>query len=252
MGQLALGERAAAPDTPSAGYLSVYALAATSGGLFTKDDGGTVRTIAMEDLANVFTAAQKIDVSSAVALLVEDDGVNDNTLVVDTSTPGVGVGTASPARLFHIATSSRFPIKIESTDAGANPGPIFEFYRNSASPTAADELGELRFSGEDDGGGESVYAILRGVLVNPSAGAEEGALKFLTTSGGDASLVRVTILNTGSIGIGTESPGSLLELNLATEDLEIVDAGSAAATEQDWVEVQIGGVTGYIRIFASK
>ena len=39
---------------------------------------------------------------------------------------------------------------------------------------------------------------------------------------------------------------------VATEDLRIVDAGSTAATEQDWIEVQVGGNTGYIRVFAAK
>lgn len=37
-----------------------------------------------------------------------------------------------------------------------------------------------------------------------------------------------------------------------TEDLEFVDAGSAGATEQDWIEVNVGGVQGYIRVFAAK
>jgi len=39
---------------------------------------------------------------------------------------------------------------------------------------------------------------------------------------------------------------------LPTETFAMKDAGSAGATEQDWVEVTIGGVTGYIRIYAAK
>jgi hypothetical protein len=60
------------------------------------------------------------------------------------------------------------------------------------------------------------------------------------------------VLRGGKVGIMATNPGSLLELNLATEDLEIVNAGSAGATEQDWIEVQVGGVTGYIRVYAGK
>jgi len=56
--------------------------------------------------------------------------------------------------------------------------------------------------------------------------------------------------NAGNLGVG-KSPGSRLDLSLSTEDLEIVDAGSAGATEQDWIEVQVGNVTGYIRVFAT-
>ena len=40
--------------------------------------------------------------------------------------------------------------------------------------------------------------------------------------------------------------------NLATESLEVVDAGSTSATEQDWIEVEVGGNQGYIRVYASK
>ncbi len=50
---------------------------------------------------------------------------------------------------------------------------------------------------------------------------------------------------------------SVLQVNggiahdLATEDYALTDAGSAAATEQAWLEVTVGGVTGYIRVFAA-
>lgn len=40
--------------------------------------------------------------------------------------------------------------------------------------------------------------------------------------------------------------------NFATENLEMVDAGSSGATEQDWIEVTVGGNTGFIRVFASQ
>jgi len=53
------------------------------------------------------------------------------------------------------------------------------------------------------------------------------------------------------LGIGI-SPTSPLHINLGTENLEVVDSGSAAATEQDWIEVEVGGNQGYIRVFAAK
>ena len=55
----------------------------------------------------------------------------------------------------------------------------------------------------------------------------------------------------GNVGID-KTPTVKLDINLATEDVGVVDAGSAAATEQDWIEVKVGGVTGYIRVFAAK
>ena len=39
---------------------------------------------------------------------------------------------------------------------------------------------------------------------------------------------------------------------LATEDVELIDAGSAGATQQDWVEVETDGNTGFLRVYATK
>ncbi len=53
--------------------------------------------------------------------------------------------------------------------------------------------------------------------------------------------------------IGAEADDTLVELkSMATEDIGIVDAGSVSATEQDWIEVTVGGVTGFVRVFATK
>ena len=49
-----------------------------------------------------------------------------------------------------------------------------------------------------------------------------------------------------------EARERLLLWGLATEDLELIDAGSAGATQQDWVEITVGGNTGYIRVYASE
>jgi len=43
-----------------------------------------------------------------------------------------------------------------------------------------------------------------------------------------------------------------IEMALQTESLRIKDAGSTGATEQDWVEVETGGNTGYLRVFSTK
>jgi len=59
-------------------------------------------------------------------------------------------------------------------------------------------------------------------------------------------------LNATGLRVGTGDAESILHLDTATEELEVVDAGSTAATEQDWIEVQVGDVVGYIRVFATK
>ena len=56
----------------------------------------------------------------------------------------------------------------------------------------------------------------------------------------------------GYLGLGIPNPLSPLHIDLATEDLEIVDAGSAGATEQGWIEFEVGGVQGFIHVRAGK
>ena len=59
-----------------------------------------------------------------------------------------------------------------------------------------------------------------------------------------------TLRVNANLGINV-TPTSLLHLGTATEALEIVDAGSAGATEQDWIEVEVGGNQGFIRVYAA-
>jgi hypothetical protein len=118
MGRASFAEEASNPDTPSSGYVSLYFLDSSSGIIKTKDDAGVVRTVIFAETENVFTAKQTIDVSDTAALLVEDDGVNDDVLVVDTTLPGVGIGGA-PGREFHIQSNSP-SIILEETDAAAD------------------------------------------------------------------------------------------------------------------------------------
>jgi len=55
-----------------------------------------------------------------------------------------------------------------------------------------------------------------------------------------------------NVGIGmVPTANGVLSMNLPTENFEVIDAGSAGATEQDWIQVEINGVTGYIRVFAA-
>ena len=57
----------------------------------------------------------------------------------------------------------------------------------------------------------------------------------------------------GNLRLGsTTAPTDPLSITLATESFDVVDSGSVAATEQDWIEVKVGGNTGYIRVFAAK
>jgi hypothetical protein len=162
-----------------------------------------------------FTVAQTIDVSSTSALLVEDDGTQDNVLVVDTVNGRVGIGTTSPSLPLHVVGS---PGIFLDRDTNSWSGITFGQSGTGEARVAFDSNGDINF---EVGGVGGTYEAMR---------IEAG----------------------GNVGIGTDSPSSLLELNFATENLELVNAGSKDATEQDWIEVEIGGNTGYIRVHTGK
>lgn len=84
-------------------------------------------TAALLATANVFTAIQKINVNNALALLVEQDGVKDNTFIVDTANGRVGVGIA-PASVFHV-----FGVDPEVRIVGnSGNNAILAFYNNAS------------------------------------------------------------------------------------------------------------------------
>jgi hypothetical protein len=54
------------------------------------------------------------------------------------------------------------------------------------------------------------------------------------------------------IGLRQSNPNHPLDINFATNDLGFDDAGTAGATEDGWIQVDIGGATHYIRTFTTK
>ena len=78
-------------------------------------------------------------------------------------------------------------ISVVSTDAGASEGPIISLYRNSASPADADEIGRIKFDGEDDAGNQTTYAQIEAKINDVSNGTEDGVVNFKVMSGGSMS-----------------------------------------------------------------
>jgi hypothetical protein len=75
-------------------------------------------------------------------------------------------------------------VTLTSTDPGAAAGPLLDLYRDSASPAAADTLGEIEFNGEDSAGNKQQYALIHGSIISPTSGAEGGQIHFETTTAG--------------------------------------------------------------------
>lgn len=89
------------------------------------------------------------------------------------------------------------PFELESTDAGASVNPIFSLYRNSATPAAADFIGEIEFNGEDSAGNKTLFGQIYGQIADPTNGSEDGTLGFSIVVAGSLTS-RLTLTSAGA------------------------------------------------------
>ena len=78
-------------------------------------------------------------------------------------------------------------LTLTSTDAGAAAGPTLDLYRDSASPLAADAIGEIQFNGEDSAGNKQAYASITGIIDDPTSTSEDGSVLIKAVSAGTLS-----------------------------------------------------------------
>ena len=106
------------------------------------------------------------------------------------TSPGVKVIGGGATELYHVALGEK---KLETTadgvlltsnDAGSSAGPEIDLFRNSASPADADYLGQIKFTGKQDGGGTVNYAKITGKILDASNGTEDGILEFMLRKAG--------------------------------------------------------------------
>lgn len=70
------------------------------------------------------------------------------------------------------------------TDAGATVGPVYDLYRDSATPAAADIIGRLAFNGRDSVTNKQEYGSIEGVIDDPTSTSEDGSLDFYAVVAG--------------------------------------------------------------------
>jgi hypothetical protein len=102
------------------------------------------------------------------------------TLDVDAST---AVAITSPSVVVDSGTSDKPVLEIKNTNADANPGTL-KFNKDSASPADNDELGEIEFYGDDDGGTATMFAKMVVSSTDVSNGSEDGEIAFKIRAAG--------------------------------------------------------------------
>jgi len=77
-------------------------------------------------------------------------------------------------------------LEVVSTDADADSDPTLSLYRNSASPAVGDDIGKIKFYGNNDAGTpEKIeYAGIYAEIDDETDGTEDGELNFYAIAGG--------------------------------------------------------------------
>ena len=140
------------------------------------------------------------DAADDFALRVEDyDSAND--LLVVQGGGAVGIGTASPDFLLELESSTGSKINIKNTGSGQT-----ELLGNRG--TASDGQGLLVLKGTWDGNNVASIEMQAG---DDTTNKDNGQIAFQTSTASSSPATRMTINESGNVGIGTASPASLLE-----------------------------------------
>jgi len=167
--------------------------------LFTIRGGSQISTMVTTATATVFNE-DSID---------HDFRVESNSLThmlfVDANTDKVAIGHDTPTAMLHVKDNANDAvIKIETTDADANVGPILELYRNSSSPADGDVLGRIDCEGRNDNSQDVMYAQIRTITNDVTDGVEDGELDIKVMNNGTLNVVASfsgpeTVINDASI-----------------------------------------------------
>ena len=120
-------------------------------------------------------------------------------------------------------------ISITNTATDSNAGPILNLWRNSASPADADYLGQIKFSGEDDGGTATVYSKITGKIGDASNSSEDGIIEFAAQKAGSQTILarlsstKLELTNSTALEVGAD-------VSITAGALSITGDGSNAVT----------------------
>ena len=141
-------------------------------------------------------------------------GITANqSLVGSFTTTGFQLGSGTPAAQLHLfSTDTTDQVIIENTSNNADNAPDLVLFRNSASPAADDNLGNLVYRGEDSAGNTHDYASIVASIEDTTDGSEDGILDIMSSASGTlASRIR---LKNNKVGIGEADP--IYPLHLTT------------------------------------
>ena len=135
--------------------------------------GATVEMVRYTPTGTVFNEG-----SADLDFRVESNSLS-HMLFVDANTDKVAIGHNAPTAMLHIKDNANDAVvRIESTDADDNVGPILDLFRNSASASDDDNIGDITFTGNDNAGNLTTYMRLDVRAADATNGDEDGFYKI--------------------------------------------------------------------------
>jgi hypothetical protein len=180
---------------------------------------------------------------------------------------GIGEAPSSDVERLHITGTGAdaTTVRIESTEALGDAGPILELYRNA---TGADDkdLGGILFAGNDDGDTKHTFAEIRTYLRDTGAGGEDSVVIFYATQfGGDrtefirygldtAESQREVVINDGSSSaidfrVETNNLSNAIRTSASQDNVGI---GASPGTDAERLHVKGGGLTAPMVLIESE
>ena len=173
-------------------------------------------------------------------------GISANqTLIGSFTTTGFQLGSGTPAAQLHLfSTDTTDQVIIENTDTGVDNAPDLVLFRNSASPAANDNLGNLVYRGEDSAGNAHDYASIVASIETTTDGSEDGVLDIMSSASGTLAS-RIRLLN-NKVGIGEATPLHPLHLTSTAAGIafQIESSADDAASGADLMLVHRRGASG--------
>jgi len=158
-----------------------------SGDGFLHNDGGTMRMTNISKLADRL-AGTNITASDGV-LSASSSGGSSLTVGSDNQIPFTNSGgddfdysanftyDGTVATLI-TDTDDTVVLKLKATEDTTNHGPVMDFHRDRANPADNDELGRIRFVGENSNSSQRIYAGIFAEARDVTAGSTDGIIIF--------------------------------------------------------------------------
>ena len=162
-------------------------------------------------------------------------GISANdAFIAKFTTTGFQVGTGTAAAQLHLfSTDTTDQVIIENTDTGLDTAPDVVLFRNSATPAAGDNLGNLEFRGKNNANEYAAYAQITAQISDTADASEDGILQLMSMAAG--SLAARLTLKSNRVGVNEPNPEHPLHIteSVANTGLFIESAEAVSVSAAD-------------------